>query len=49
MKVKMSAAHVKFSEYSICTLPQLHYFVEHESHSLTGKFYTNFSWKVIKS
>ena len=45
----MSAAHVKFSEYSICTLPQLHYFVEHESHSLTGKFYTNFSWKVIKS
>ena len=45
----MSATDVKFSEYSIHTLPQLHYFIEHESHSLTGKFYTKTSWNVIKS
>ena len=45
----MSVADVKFSDYSIHTLPQLHYFIEHESHSLTGKFYTNTSWNVIKS
>ena len=38
----MSAADIKFSEYSIHT-------IEHESHSLTRKLYTNFSWKVIKS
>ena len=45
----MSATDVKFSEYSIHTLPQLHYFIEHESRSLTSKNYTDFSWKVIKS
>lgn len=42
-------ADMKFSEYPVHTLSQLHYFIEHDSRSLTNKFYTNFSWRVLKS